>query len=240
MEDPFILPIGTEYGDTFSSRQRCSLGVELQNTFRLEDQTIDKVYVCPDGVMMFSDNTNYNIFDSWFPTQEFDNFDFPVVAPFLAAHGHEWRFLDEMCNYTIEENSLYALSIYWCRQAFSEHFYEKTIYNYFGDESFVEMAKTMSDRNLGEIDVAALEELVRSDDETARAHFGLDTTKYPNLASHVMRREVTDAEDLEILNKLIRQKEGWLLAKNQASAILNFQARSSKIFNVSSRTDKPW
>ena len=44
---------------------------------------------------------------------------------------------------------------------------------------------------------------VRSDDESSKALFGINSTKYVNLAGNVFKREITSPSDFETINQLI-------------------------------------
>ena len=215
LPDPFILPFGQENGDTFSKVGSCSLAVELERSFRLNNKTIDKVYVCWDGYMMF--DSEHWVFPSGGTLRNFQSVSQPLIAPFYADHGIERRFLDSRCEYTLEETTFYASDMNWCREFFSDFFYDRyfhDIYHYYtwrltsNNEDRLEISKIMQQNDF---DREKLKELVREDDEATLEFFGKETTRYPNLVNHAMRRQVTEGEDLEILNRLIRHKKGTSL-----------------------------
>ena len=72
------------------------------------------------------------------------------------------------------------------------------------NEKQLSRIKELHDRDLTE---KRLQLLVRDDDEDALQFFGRESTKYVNLAGNIMRRQVTEGEDLQILTELIQQRE---------------------------------
>ena len=199
LEDPFLLPFGPKHGDQYATRDECLLVNNLDQSLKIGNTTVDKVRVCLDGYMKFST-----------PQEQFD----PVVAPFLSGHRIETRFLDYRCTYSVEENSFYSpFSLSWCSDVYDDSFgvlvWSKSSnrrlmlrggYN----EKQLSRIKELHDRDLTE---QQLQLLVRDDDEDALQFFGRDSTKYVNLAGNIMRRQVTEGEDLQILTKLIQQRE---------------------------------
>ena len=80
------MPFGPDHGDAFATREGCSLGVDLEQNFKIGNQRIDTIYACLDGVLKFI--TPVQIYES----SVFGGFnwiDYPIVAPFLANHGIE-------------------------------------------------------------------------------------------------------------------------------------------------------
>ena len=222
LKDPFLLPYGPKNGDMFATKEGCSLATDLDHSFKIGNKTVDKVYVCLDGVLKFS--TTSELFRDnnwWWWRDDFSRIDYAIVAPFLSDHEIDHRFLDDRCSYSVEENSFYGYEgSDWCRAVYSENFNEhNSWYRPWRDsptEEHLEQIKQLHSRNLTR---EQLEVMVHVDDETARLYFGNDTTKYVNLAENIMRRQVTEGEDLEILTKVIQQKEGaddvivdWALA----------------------------
>ena len=216
LNDPFLLPYGPKNGDVFATRQGCSLGTDLEHSFKIGNKTVEKVYVCLDGVLKFStppelfQDYDYWYWGWWWWDNEFDWIHYAIVAPFLSNHGTDGRFLDDRCSYSVEENSFYGYDgSDWCREVYSESFNDYSSWYRPWDHSTIEehlhQIKQLHDRNLTR---EQLEVIVHGDDETARLYFGNDTTKYVNLADNIMRRQVTEGEDLEILTKIIQLKEG--------------------------------
>ena len=78
--------------------------------------------------------------------------------------------------------------------------FDNTVYqdeNYFNDVCF-RMA-TRNFYNQEEFDVTF-------DDEESKILFGVNTTKYVNLAGNMFKREITSSQDLDIVNQLINTK----------------------------------
>ena len=211
LEDPFLLPFGPKHGDQYATRDGCSLAHNLDQNFKIGNTTVDRVYVCLDGFMKFS--TPQELFNSWVFV-EFDSTNSAVVAPFLSRHEIDQRFLDKRCTYTVEENSFYEPYRWWsaCSVMYEEsswgpfwHYTNPGGYPWlYSNENQFSLLKKLHDRDLTE---KRLQLLVREDDEDARQFFGSDSTKYVNMADRIMRRQVTEGEELQILTKLIQHTE---------------------------------
>ena len=212
LNDPFLLPFGRQNGDKFATRNGCSLGEDLEHSFKIGNQTVNKVYACLDGVLKFS------IPEDLFKRPSFEDFDemnYTIVAPFFSQHRIDHHFLDEKCLYSVEENSFYLYGDYWCRETYEDSFndhYQLYWSNWVSSQSLnpseqenhLNRIKQLHDRELTEEE---LQQLVHDDDGAARTYFGKNTTKYVNLANNIMRRQVTHGEELNILTKLIQQSE---------------------------------
>ena len=202
------MPFGPDHGDSFATREQCSLGMDLEHAFKIGNEVLNKVYVCLDGVVKF--NASEALFSNYWTFDDFDSIDYPIVAPFLTQHRIERYFIDDRCAYSDEENSFYGLSIPWCFETYPELSTEYGSYSYLGNldpvagEEHLKRLRKLNDRQLTK---EQLESLVLEDDEAARQHYGKNTTKYVNLASHVLRRQVTEGDDLEILKKVIQRKD---------------------------------
>ena len=213
-DDPFLLPFGPKHRDAFASREGCSLAMDLDQSFKIGNSTVEKAYVCLNGVIKF--NLPGELFVQtptyweWNDFPDFQAIDYPIVAPFLALHRLENRFLDYRCLYSVEENSFYG-NQFWCMEIYEEYFHPAgTLYQYFSrdfrpdnvmaaDET-MELFKELHERDLTKSDLATI---IHKDDEVALWFFGQNSTKYVNLADNIFSRQITSGEDLEILNKVI-------------------------------------
>ena len=156
-----------------ADRVHCYFAGTPKRPLKFGSIEVEKFYVCPSGMV----NLKNPIDDFFGIARGKYNEDTAEIAPFLYSLKYpQSQYLDYSCLQS--ENQLYERPIYCSGYEisfnFSEHMYNEAI----------------------DFDV-------KSDDESSKALFGVNSTKYVNLAGNVFKREITRASDFETINQLI-------------------------------------
>ena len=176
-DEPFLLKFGPGSLDKFQPKSpRCFSGEDLPKNFKFGKIHVYYALICWDGFISFND---YESADAISRSMYKYNRDSQVIAPLLYGYRYQTnRFFDYSCLWF--DNRVYQTN------------------RYFRDFCF-----DLASRNLYE---PTQKSNIREDDEDSKIRFGMDTTKYVNLAGNMFTREITSIQDLDVINQLISTK----------------------------------
>ena len=172
-DEPFLLKFGREMNDEISVSWNCYFAGTLQRPLTFGSFHVDYFHVCPSGIISLKNPYESSYSISRGKHKE----DTAVIAPLLfSLFYRQSQYLDYSC--LQYDNRLFEYHIYFSKYDicfnFARHKYNEAI----------------------DFDV-------KSDDESSKALFGVNSTKYVNLAGNVFKREITRASDFETINQLI-------------------------------------
>ncbi|XP_063723528.1 uncharacterized protein LOC134851395 isoform X2 [Symsagittifera roscoffensis] len=203
MEEPFLLPIGPNHGDSFNRKTptSCSEPISVPFPIKIGSKSYTTLYVCNNGLITFGDPVI-----SYQPA-DFDSMTTPVIAALFEDNLNGDNFLDQMC---LQDGGAYYTETmyetericwyYWNYEPTSAINYLGFSYDYIDDARLKAEIKTFAEKPLTRAELT-----LGFDDCITGTLMGEDKVKYINLANNVMKREMSTS-DIEVVQQLINDK----------------------------------